>query len=68
MVHHGYLLKIMPIPQPEPNEQENEFISRCIAELVGNEGKPQDQAAAICYQQLTVDLIKTKGYRKLVKK
>jgi hypothetical protein len=47
---------------------ENEFISRCIAELVGKEDKDPSQAAAICYQQLTVDLIKTKGYRKLVKK
>ena len=57
----------MPIPQLESGEQEQEFIARCIRELVGNDGKPQDQAAAICYQQLTVDLIKTKGYRKYSK-
>ena len=58
----------MPIPQLESGEQEQEFIARCIKELIEKDNKPQDQAAAICYQQLTVDLIKTKGYRKLVKK
>jgi hypothetical protein len=55
----------MPIPMPESGEAEQEFIARCIKELVGNEDKPQDQAAAICYQQLTIDLIKSKGYRKI---
>ena len=58
----------MPIPQPRENESENEFISRCISKLVGEEGKDQDQATAICYQQLTVDLVKSKKYRNYVKK
>ena len=55
----------MPIPIPESGEQEQDFIARCIKELVGNEDKPQEQAAAICYQQLTIDLVKSKGYRKI---
>ena len=50
---------------PESGEQEQDFIARCIKELVGNEDKPQEQAAAICYQQLTIDLVKSKGYRKI---
>lgn len=33
---------------PTPGETEDEFISRCIPVLI-NEGKPEDQAAAICY-------------------
>ena len=50
----------MPIPVPESGEAEQEFISRCIKELVGKENKPQEQAAAICYQQLTIDLVQSK--------
>ena len=38
----------MPIPKPTSGQTENEFVSSCIATLV-SEGKPQDQAAAICY-------------------
>ena len=33
---------------PGPDEKESEFISRCIKEHV-DKGRPQDQAAAICY-------------------
>lgn len=35
--------------EPGKGEKQDEFIPRCIAKLVGDEGKPQDQAAAICY-------------------
>jgi hypothetical protein len=38
----------MPIPKPTANQTENEYISECIAFLVG-EGKDKEQAAAICY-------------------
>ena len=41
----------MPIPQRSPGESRDEFISRCISTEVAA-GKPQDQAAAICYLQL----------------
>lgn len=34
---------------PSKGEHETEFIPRCIAKLVGDEGYENDQAAAICY-------------------
>jgi hypothetical protein len=34
---------------PRSGETENEFIGRCMSVLIGDEGKPEDQAAAICY-------------------
>ena len=34
--------------QPNPNETEDEFISRCVSVLI-NEGKDNEQAVAICY-------------------
>lgn len=39
----------MPIPEPASGQSENEYVSECIAQLI-NEGKDQDQAAAICYE------------------
>ena len=41
----------MPIPQRTPGESRDEFLTRCISAEVAA-GKPQDQAAAICYLQL----------------
>ena len=38
----------MPIPKPTKDQTENEYISTCIAFLVGD-GKDKEQAAAICY-------------------
>jgi hypothetical protein len=38
----------MPIPKPTANQTENEYVSECIAFLIG-EGKDKEQAAAICY-------------------
>jgi hypothetical protein len=40
----------MPIERT-PGESRDEFLSRCISTEVGA-GKPQDQAAAICYTKL----------------
>ena len=34
--------------EPNPNESEDEFISRCVSILI-NEGKDNEQAVAICY-------------------
>ena len=34
---------------PSPGEEHDPFMGRCIAKLVGDEGYPQDQAAAICH-------------------
>lgn len=39
----------MPIPKPESQENEQEFISRCISELYNEYG--QEQSAGICYSQ-----------------
>ena len=38
----------MPQP-PKQGESKQAFISRCIAYLIENEGKTQDQAAGQCY-------------------
>ena len=38
----------MPIPTPNNREQQRDYLERCIGFLV-EEGTPQDQAAAICY-------------------
>ncbi|CAB5212430.1 hypothetical protein UFOVP187_15 [uncultured Caudovirales phage] len=39
------------IPQPEPNEKKDEYITRCM-KAIGDENKPQEQLLAICYAQL----------------
>lgn len=36
------------MPTPRASENEQEFISRCIPIII-DEGKEQEQAAAICY-------------------
>lgn len=52
----------MPIPKRGSGETEKEFIPRCISEISGE--YEQDQAVAICYQQLDISLIGDKAYRK----
>jgi hypothetical protein len=54
----------MPIPKRDSGEQEQEFISRCAKQLIGEEGYEQDQAVAICYQQLDIQLSADKEWRK----
>lgn len=39
------------IPQPEPNEAEDKYISRCMG-AIGSEYDTQEQALAVCYAQL----------------
>ena len=36
------------MPQPEPGESKNDYLKRCIPELI-HEGRQQNQAIAICY-------------------
>ena len=36
------------MPKPKKNESKDDYISRCIAELVNKENKPSNQAVAIC--------------------
>jgi hypothetical protein len=52
----------MPIPQRKQGQAEDTFIAECIGELAGE--YPQDQAAAICYQQLSIALTADKEWRK----
>ena len=53
----------MPVPERQSGEPKDKFLSDCIAELV-NAGHENDQAAAICYQQMDVQLINDKNWRK----
>jgi hypothetical protein len=54
----------MPIPKRDSGETENEFIPRCVSEISGE--YEQDQALAICYQQMSISLIRDKEYRKMM--
>ena len=40
----------MPIPNPKPNEKQNDFISRCMDSL-REDDMPNKQKVAICYAQ-----------------
>lgn len=37
------------MPTPQEGEEQQDFHSRCMSQLVGEEGYEQDQANAICY-------------------
>jgi len=52
----------MPIPKRESGETEKDYIPRCMSEI-GSEYE-QDQALAICYQQMSISLIRDREYRK----
>jgi len=52
----------MPIPQRKQGQSEDTFIGECISQLVGE--YDQEQAAAICYQQLDIQLSADKDWRK----
>lgn len=43
----------MPIPEPNPNEEDKNFISRCAADPIMNKEWPDNKKRlAICYNQL----------------
>jgi hypothetical protein len=52
----------MPIPQRKQGQAEETFIADCISKLVDEYDK--SQAAAICYQQLSIALTADKNWRK----
>ena len=54
----------MPIPKRESGERENDYIPRCMSEIASE--YEQDQALAICYQQMSISLIRDKEYRKML--
>ena len=37
------------MPTPLPYERQEDFVNRCVEELIDQEGKSQQQAVAICY-------------------
>jgi hypothetical protein len=42
----------MPLPEPKEDEEEQEFVSRCIGEVSKTDpDRPQNQIIAICYSQ-----------------
>jgi len=51
----------MPIPKPKKGDDFNTFIRRCVPVII-REGKPNDQAMAICVS--TWEKEKTKGAKK----
>lgn len=54
----------MPIPKRKQAEQEQDFIGRCASKLIGEEGYEREQAVAICYQQLDIQLATDSEWRK----
>lgn len=52
----------MPIPKPNIGETQSTFMGRCVSFLV-DEGKPEEQAVAICYQEYR-DANKTEAHKK----
>lgn len=54
----------MPVPKPNTNETQGDFMARCVSFLV-NEGRPEEQAVAICFQQYR-DANKEEAHKKYV--
>ena len=52
------------MPKPRPYERKEDYISRCMSVVIG-EGKPQDQAYAICNSMWEED--KMSAYEKIIK-
>ena len=38
------------MPKPLLYERQEDFVNRCVEELITEEGKDKSQAVAICYQ------------------
>ena len=38
------------MPIPLPYERQEDFVGRCVEELITEEGKDKSQAVAMCYQ------------------
>ena len=54
----------MPVPKPNTNETQGDFMARCVSFLV-NEGRPEEQSVAICFQQYR-DANKEEAHKKYV--
>jgi hypothetical protein len=51
----------MPLPTPNDNESERDFVTRCMASDAAQEFKDEKQRAAVCYSQWRGDKRKTLG-------
>jgi hypothetical protein len=40
----------MPVPQPNPNETQDDFVSRCMGDKAMVKDFEQQQRAAVCYR------------------
>jgi hypothetical protein len=53
----------MPVDKPKPGESEEDYLAYCIPAEI-KEGYERDQAVAICYQKLDIQLSADKNWRK----
>jgi hypothetical protein len=54
----------MPLPKPDPGENESDFISRCMGDNTMITDFPDEtQRAAVCYRQFEGEAIKSKLYK-----
>jgi hypothetical protein len=53
----------MPVDKPKPGESEGDYLAYCIPAEI-KEGYERDQAVAICYQKLDIQLSADKNWRK----
>jgi hypothetical protein len=53
----------MPVDKPKPGESEEDYLAYCIPAEI-KEGYERDQAIAICYQKLSINLATDKKWRK----
>ena len=53
----------MPVDKPKPGESKEDYLAYCIPAEI-KEGYERDQAVAICYQKLDIQLTADKNWRK----
>ena len=53
----------MPVDKPKPGESKEDYLAYCIPAEI-KEGYERDQAVAICYQKLDIQLSIDKNWRK----
>ena len=51
------------MPKPKPDEKQDQYISRCVAQVMG-EGKTQQQALGQCFGMWRQHQKKSKGSKK----
>jgi hypothetical protein len=54
----------MPIPQPNPSQSEQEYVSECIPAIIDEYG--QERAAAICYNTYRTKMSKLSSMERVI--